>query len=145
MRSTLYRDNQVYVFAMFTRILLSLLIGYRNCVINPDGICYVLGAQMLGSASIKEVMQLCPQSQWPFYSTLIYALGQITHLSYGVSAHLLNGLLSLMSVMTFVKIVESLGANQRVMWLAALVILFDHQFNILRDNIIRDHGFWAFI
>lgn len=144
MRPTFYRDNQVYVFAIFSSILLSLLIGYRNSVINPDGICYILSAQMLGSASIKEVLQLCPQSKWPFYSTLIYALGQITHLSYNVSAHLLNGVLSLVSVLTFVKIVESLGANQRVMWLAALVILFDHQFNILRDNIIRDHGFWAF-
>jgi hypothetical protein len=139
-----HRDQQVYVFAILTSILLSLLLGYRNSVINPDGICYVMGAKLLDSGSIKDVMQFCPQSKWPFYSTLIYALGQLSHLSYGVSAHLLNAGLSLISVLMFVKIIEKLGANQRVLWLAALVILFDHQFNLLRDNIIRDHGFWAF-
>jgi hypothetical protein len=31
-----------------------------------------------------------------------------------------------------------------VMWLAAFVILTAHQFNSVRDYIIRDHGFWAF-
>ena len=67
-----------------------------------------------------------------------------SHLSYGLSAHLLDGLLSLLSVLVFIRIVEVLGGCQRILWLAALVILFDHQFNVLRDNIIRDHGFWAF-
>jgi len=136
--------QQVYIFAILTSVLLSLLIGYRDSVINPDGICYLMGAEMLGSHSLRDVMHLCPQSQWPFYSTLIYAFAQISHVSYGLSAQLLNGLLSLVSVITFVSIVKLLGANQRVLWLAALVILFDHQFNILRDDIIRDHGFWAF-
>jgi hypothetical protein len=30
------------------------------------------------------------------------------------------------------------------LWLAALVILLAHEFNSLRDQIVRDHGFWAF-
>lgn len=142
--ATLYRDNQVYVFAILTSILLSCLLGYRHSVINPDGICYLLSAEMLGSASLKDVMQLCPQSQWPFYSAMIYVFAQLSHFSYGISAALLNASLSLVSVITFISIVKLLGGNKRVLWLAALVILFDHQFNILRDDVIRDHGFWAF-
>ncbi len=89
------REQKIYLFAIFTSVLLSLLLGYRNSVINPDGICYVLGAEFLNNGSLKEVMQLCPQSKWPFYSTLIYALGRLSHLSYGMSAHLLNAFLSL--------------------------------------------------
>lgn len=137
-------EKQIYVVALLTSIALSYLIGYRNAVINPDGICYLLSAQTVGSASFKDVMHLCPQSQWPFYSTLIYALVQISHLSYAAAAYLLNGLLTLISVVTFIKIIKELGGTSRVLWLAALVILFAHQFNNLRDNIIRDHGFWAF-
>lgn len=142
--SSLTRHRQVYVFAFLTSILLSLLLDYRYSVINPDGICYLMSAEMLGSAPLRDVMKLCPQSQWPFYSGFIYVLAQISHLSYALSAQILNGLLSLVSVITFINIVKLLGGNQRVMWLAALVILFDHQFNIVRDAIIRDHGFWAF-
>lgn len=141
---TITYQRQVYIFALLTSVMLSMLIGYRHSVINPDGICYVLSAQMMGIGGFKDAMHLCPQARWPFYSTLIYALEQLSHLSYGVSAHLLDAFLSLISVATFIKIIETLGGNQRVMWLAALVILFDHQFNILRDNIIRDHGFWSF-
>lgn len=142
---TLVESNSfLYFFAIITSILLSLCINYRGSVINPDGICYLLSAQMVGTSAIKEVMQLCPQSQWPFYSTLIYFLVQISHFSYATSAYVLNGIFSLISVITFILIVKELGGTNRLLWLAALVILFDHQFNVLRENIIRDHGFWAF-
>lgn len=138
------RDRQIYAFAFLVSIVLSYLVGYRNVVINPDGICYLLSAQIVGSASIKDVMQLCPQSQWPFYSTLIYALVQMSHFSFTASAYLLNAFFSVITVVTFITIIKELGGTRRILWLAALVILFHHQFNILRDNIIRDHGFWAF-
>jgi len=138
------RDSQIYVFAFLTSIVLSYFIGYRNHVINPDGICYLLSAQIVGSAPIKDVMHLCPQSQWPFYSALIYALAQLSHFSYSASAHIINGIFSLISIGMFIAIIKELGGNRRILWLAAFVVLFSHQFNVLRDNIIRDHGFWAF-
>ena len=31
-----------------------------------------------------------------------------------------------------------------MLWLASAVMLLSHEFNILRQDIIRDHGFWAF-
>lgn len=141
---TLLQGNQLYIFAILSSLLISVCIGYRDSVVNPDGICYLLSAQMVGSAPIKEVMQLCPQSQWPFYPTLIFAFVKLTHFSYPMAAFMLNSLFSLISVMMFICIVKELGGSGRVLWLAALVILFNHQFNIIRDAIIRDHGFWAF-
>src|SRR6476660_8620872 len=96
------RNIQIYFFAFIASIVLSIWIGYRDTVINPDGICYILSAQMVGTASIKDVMHLCPQAQWPFYSTLIYAVVKLSHFSYHAAANILNALFSLLSVMMFV-------------------------------------------
>jgi hypothetical protein len=138
------QGSQLYLFALFSSVLISLVVAYHNEIINPDGICYLLSAQTITSSSLKEGMHFCPQAQWPLYSSLISGLVQISHFSYSVSAQLLNAVFSAISVMTFILIAKELGGSRRVLWLAALVILLDHQFNVLRDNITRDHGFWAF-
>jgi len=137
-------DHLIYIIALIASLTLSFWIGERDSVINPDGICYLLSAQILGFSSIKEAMHFCPQAQWPFYSTLIYTVVKISHLSYHTAANVLNAGFSLLSVMTFILIMKELGGTRRILWLAAFVILFDHQFNVFCDNIIRDHGFWAF-
>lgn len=144
-KMTLWKDehNKIYFFALFSSIFLSLWISYHS-LINPDGICYLLSAELVGTTPLKDIIHFCPQAQWPFYTTLIYALGKLTHLSYFASAHILNALFSVMTVLSFILIVKEMGGTPRVLWLAALVILFYHQFNILRISIIRDHGFWAF-
>ncbi len=89
-------------------------------------------------------MHLCDQSKWPFYSVLIYAIARLTHFSYLNSAFLLNGFFTLISVLTFINLVNQLSKNQRVVWLAAAVILLAQEFNAVRTDIVRDHGFWAF-
>lgn len=137
-------NTVIYIFALLASLLISFGVEQRNAVINPDGICYLLSAQIVGFSSLKDVMHLCPQAQWPFYSILIYNVVKISHLSYHAAATLLNTFFSLISVVTFILIINELGGTRRILWLAAVVILCDHQFNILRDNIIRDHGFWAF-
>src|SRR5579883_222646 len=140
----LENDNLLYVFALTASLILSFWLSYRETVINPDGICYLLSAQTVGTASLKEVIHLCPQSQWPFYSVLIYAVSQASHFSYTASAYFLNALFSLLSVTAFILIVKELGGSKRVLWLSALVILLNHEFISMREYIIRDHGFWAF-
>lgn len=137
-------ESLVYIIALTASILLSFGIGYRESVINPDGICYLLSAQLVGTIPLKEVMHFCPQAQWPLYSILIYGFAQLSHLAYPLAANILNSGFSLLSVLAFILIVKELGGSKQVLWLAAVVILFDHEFNVLRDNIIRDHGFWGF-
>lgn len=143
-REWLVNDKLLYLVALTTSLLLSFWLSYRETVINPDGICYLLSAQTVGTSSIKEVMHLCPQSQWPFYSVLIYAVTQLSHFSYSTSAYLLNAFFSLLSVTAFIFIVRELGGTRRVLWLAAAAILLNHEFISMREYIIRDHGFWAF-
>lgn len=138
-----HEAKKLYSFAFIASVLLSLIISYGS-MLNPDGICYLLSAEKLKTSSLKEVMHFCPQAQWPFYSTLIYLVEKFTPLSYFTSAHLLDSLFTLLSVFAFLFIVKEMGGNKRVLWLACLVFLANHQFNILRVSIIRDHGFWAF-
>lgn len=138
-------NNQEYLIliAACISLILSFWFSARDNIINPDGICYLMSAQYFEVAGIKGVAQFCPQSQWPLYSLLIFGMTQLTHLSYLHAAQLLDAFLTMTSVISFLLIVQMLGGNKRVLMLAALTILFDHQMNVLRDNVIRDHGFWA--
>lgn len=138
------QERFIYFSAIAASVLLSFWINYRETVINPDAICYLISAESVGKLGVKGAMHLCGQAIWPFYSVLIYSFVQLTHLSYTLTAYLLDAFFSLISVLTFILIVKELGGSKRVMWLAAAVILLSHEFNSTREYIVRDHGFWAF-
>src|SRR3990167_7912644 len=138
------RERFLYCFAIIISILLSLSMNMSRPLVNPDAICYLSSAESMGEYGIKAAMQLCGQAKWPFYSMLIYGFVTMSHLSYVIAAYILDGFFSLFSVVMFILIVKKLGGSRRVLWLAAMVILLSHQFNNVREYIIRDHGFWAF-
>lgn len=138
------RSSYLYISVLIASALLSLWFNSRQSVINPDAICYLLSAEEIGQSGLQSAMHLCPQAMWPFYSVLIHTIVQFTHLSFLHAAYLIDGMFTALSVITFVVIIKELGGTQRVLWLAAIVILLAHQFNLLRPEIIRDHGFWAF-
>lgn len=133
----------IYSIAALFSLLLSLISGLRLDVINPDAICYLQSAKMTAQG-LHAVMQTCPQANWPLYSILIFAVTQLTHTSAFLSAFLLNSLFSVISVISFIAIIRFFVNKQRMMWLGAFVILLAYEFNIVRPDIIRDHGFWAF-
>lgn len=134
----------VYASASFACLLLSFFISLNQAVINTDGICYLTSAYEVGQAGIHAAMQLCGQAAWPFYSILIALVTRFSHLSFVHAAYLIDALATLVTVLSFIKIVEMLGGKGRVLWLATFVILSAHQFNSVRQYIVRDHGFWAF-
>jgi hypothetical protein len=134
----------VYLVAVLASLVLSAWIGLRETVINPDGICYLETAATIGKAGLQAAAQLCDQAKWPFYPFLIYGFVKLTHISYLNAAWVLNSIFSLTTVVAFMTLVRMLGGTQRIVWLAAFVILFAHEFAGTREYIIRDHGFWAF-
>ena len=138
------RESFVYFTAFIASLLLSLWIVSRVAIINPDAVCYVMGAEVFGQSGIKSVLSLCTQSKWPFYSVLIYEFVKWTPLSFVNAAYVLDAFFTLGSVLSFILIVKELGGSRRVLWLALFVILFSHGFNSVREYIIRDHGFWFF-
>lgn len=137
------QHGTIYFTGIMISILLSCWAGIREVVINPDAICYLQSAQSM-SMGISYAAHLCDQAHWPFYSAFIYLVATFTKISYTTSAYLLDGLFSLISVVSFVGIIQCLKGNTRTLWLAAAVILLAHEFNAVREYIVRDHGFWAF-
>jgi hypothetical protein len=127
--------------------LLSLVISWFVCsqktVINPDAICYLSSAEILLQSGLHQAMHLCPQAIWPFYSTAIAFFASFTHLDFTTSAFALDAVFSALTVCFFVAIVFELGGSVRTGWFAAATILAAHHFNLLRQEIIRDHGFWC--
>jgi len=144
--SSYYQNERIIFFtAACISVLLSIWSACSESVINPDAICYLLSAEAIArSGWFAVIHNTCPQANWPFYSILIFALSHVVSLSYLVSAYLLDGLFSLISVITFICIVKELGGSTRVLYLAMLVILASHEFNSVRQYIVRDHGYWAF-
>lgn len=138
------QEKWIYLLAIAGSVLLSLCMLINGKILNPDGICYVLSAKAISEHGISSAMHLCDQARWPFYSFLIYLFTELSHFSFPVSAQILDAIFSLVSVVTFITIIKELGGSQRLLWLAAIVILFAHGFNDVRGEVIRDHGFWAF-
>ena len=137
------KSGSVYLFAVIFSVLLSILASIKNVLINPDAICYLQSAETM-KMGLSAAMHLCDQAKWPFYSALIYSLASVTKLSVYYSASILNGIFALISVVTFIGIIQFLTPSKRILWLAAFVILLAHQFNSIKIYIVRDHGFWAF-
>lgn len=140
----LRRVSLVYWTAILLSLVLSTWLSIRETVINPDAVCYLLSAQTYGEAGFKAAMQFCPQAQWPFFSIVVALFSKLTHLSLTNAAYCLDAFFSAISVAAFIGIVHLLGGSNRVLWFAAGVILFSHEFNSVKQYIIRDHGFWAF-
>src|SRR5438093_978848 len=109
-------DKSLYFFAIAVSILLSYWINSHQILINPDAICYLLSAKAVESG-IHGAMQLCGQANWPFYSIFIYGFAYLTHLDYTIAAYVLDGILSFLSVITFILIVKELGGSRSVLWI----------------------------
>ncbi len=142
--STSNNNYLIYLVAALISIFLSYDGSLRGAVINPDGICYLQSAAAMASTDLHTAVNICGQAKWPFYSSLIFGLVYITKISYISSAFVVNGFFSLISVIAFIYIINLLGATRRTLWLAVAVILLAHEFNSVREYVIRDHGFWAF-
>jgi hypothetical protein len=143
--TAVFRQNKlIFATAIFLSLVLSYLGYARAVVVNSDGICYLQSAMTMNVDGLKTAMHVCDQAKWPLYSMVIAAVVDVTHVSYVAAAYLCNGLFSLLTVVAFIYLVALLGGTRRVLWLAAFVILLSHEFNGVREYVVRDHGFWAF-
>lgn len=143
LNSFIRQTKWTYLVAGLFSLILSYWFSARETVINPDAICYLQSAAEMKSG-LHAAMHLCDQASWPFYAILIHAVSTVTSFSYKLSADCLDAIFSLISVFTFISIIQFITKNTRIVALAAVVILLAHEFNSIRQYIVRDHGFWAF-
>src|SRR5262245_59313795 len=126
------RESFIYLFAVVTSFILSIIVARGQDIINPDAVCYLSSAQMIGNEVLQQAMHLCSQANWPFYSLLIYGFVKFTHVSYVMAGYTIDAVFSALSVFLFISIVKKLGGSRRILWLAALTILLSHEFNNVR-------------
>ncbi len=143
MHGVMQKRLTIYSIAALFSILLSIWAVLKTVVINPDAICYLYSAQAM-EKGLTIASHLCEQAKWPFYSVLIFGFTELTHFSSIHAAYVLDGFFSLVTVIAFIAIVDSFTKRVQIVALSACVILLAHDFNGLRVEIIRDHGFWAF-
>src|SRR6266568_2913029 len=94
-----HNNNLLYLFALGTSLLFSLWVACREVVINPDAICYLQSAAIIGDGGLRKAMNLCGQAQWPFYSALIYFTANLTFLSLTAAAYTLDAIFTALSVL----------------------------------------------
>jgi hypothetical protein len=138
--------NGVRIWAALL-VLLAVGLGILNEeVINRDGILYVNTAQGFLDGGIRGAMQVY---NWPAYSIIFAVISDLSGLSLEASAHLLNTLLMLLLVDSFIRFSQGLLGDTSRPWIAALVILsfppFDHRLEIYRDWGYLAFSFCAFV
>lgn len=138
-----YSLRATYLLGFLISLFFS-FVALKNVVINPDGLCYVLSAEKFQMGSLKEAMGFCTQANWPFYAILLAVISPLLHLSLEQSAYLLNAIFDAGIIIVFMMVLRLLTTHPRIILLGLFTIVCAHDFNSVRDNIIRDHGYWLF-
>ena len=136
----LYRDRPILLLCMIiANIVLSIWCLSIDPVINNDGVTYLGIAELMLDGQWSEAFNYY---SWPYYSAFIAATAKVTFLEIETAAHFLNITLVCSLTLAFVCIVGELSNNnQRIMLIAALVILFFPSITKYRSFIIRDFGY----
>lgn len=120
--------------------LASLLAILFEPVLSDDSILYLRAADQYLDGSLADAVAIY---SWPWLSVIIALLHSATGMPVEMVAHLLSALFYMVISASFVAIVKELGASLSIQILAALIILVFPSLNDYRDNILRDHGYWA--
>jgi hypothetical protein len=128
------------IAAILSLITLFIAVNTQN-PINNDGILYLKTAEAFIDSGWQEAMKYF---NWPFYSIFIAWLSQITHLSFENSTYVLNAVLLVIIVTSFIALIEELGGSRFVQFLGALIILSHPQLHHYQHYIVRGFGYWAF-
>lgn len=143
MKNIFLRQPHIFM-AVSASLFLSFILCWHGFFLNPDGVCYLSSAAIFHQSGLTAAMHACNQANWPFYAVLIDIVTHLTNGFYLNASYYIDAIFTAATVLIFLLIVQALKGNTRVLWFAAFVILFSHSFDVLRIEVIRDHGYWAF-
>jgi hypothetical protein len=122
-------------------LVLSAMAVARAPIVNNDGARYLAAAQAYAESGLAGAERVYP---WPFYSALISLAAQADG-SPIAAARVINAVLLALTAVAFVAIVRELGADTRLQWVAAGLVLSHPMLTRLRPELVRDFGLWACI
>jgi len=122
-------------------LVLSAVAVARAPIVNNDGARYLAAAEAYADLGFAGAERIYP---WPFYSVLISLAAQVTG-SPIAAAHGINAVLLALTAVAFVAIVRELGADTRMQWVAAGLLLTHPGITHFRAVLVRDFGLWACI
>jgi hypothetical protein len=120
---------------------MSIIIFSHGQPSNIDGFLYLTSAAHYikdGFASAYSVYK------WPFFSILIAWIYQLSDFSLLTSAYILVTFLDILLVVSFTFLTQIIYKKPPFVWLGILTIFCFKNYNHLRADILRDHGYWAF-
>ncbi|HEX4816669.1 MAG TPA: hypothetical protein VFV66_28340 [Nonomuraea sp.] len=135
------RGNAPALLAATSSLLLSLAATASRHLVNSDGVWYLLAAEAFVAGGLPAARAAHP---WPIYGVLIGLIARATGLPAQAAADGLNAVFVATASAFFVEAVRQLGADRRVQWYAAALVLAHRGLNVFRDAIVRDFGGWAF-
>lgn len=139
---SVFRDHpRLMLFCALASLALTAWGAWADNVINFDGVQYLRAAQYLADGAYRDALLVF---KWPFYSALIALTSTLTRLPLEVSAHVLNATLHTILVLAFLAALREVGADRRLLWIGAVVILCFPTLNGERPQVIRDPGYLAF-
>src|SRR3990167_848444 len=121
--------------------LLGILIIFSYPGFNSDGVLYLYAAQLLQAHELHQAMAIY---SWPFFPALVSVLSTCLHISLLNAAYFYNVIFFASTVSVFVRIIQTLGGNRTLQWVAMFSILFYRSFNKYNYYVIRDQGYWCF-
>jgi hypothetical protein len=136
-----YKKYNIYLWAGFASILLTLIRLFYNQPFDIDGIIYLNTAKAFTAQGLHAAMSIY---RWPFYSILIALLSKITHLSLLHSTYFLNALLDTGTVIIFIMLIKELGGSRKTQIIGAFIIITFPFLNHFRDDVLRGHGYYPF-
>ena len=120
-------------------LALSLVVALGGSLINKDGIYYIHAARMIAEQGLGAARQ---EFSLQFLSILVAGLHRLSGLPLEAAAALINALFAAGTCALLVDITRR--RLPEAAWAACLVALSLPAFNGLRDEILREHGFWFF-
>ena len=137
----LYQNNPTLFFAaIFGSFLLSIWAVFTDPIVNDDGILYITIAKELVNGNWQQGFDLY---RWPFYPLLIAFVAKIVPIGAENAAYLVNMAFFILLCLGFICTTRELGANERTMLFATILILCFPSMNKYRPYIIRDIGYLA--
>lgn len=127
-------------FTLLASLALSFYLVAIDDLINTDGILYLESARVFIEQGLYASYAIY---NWPFYSVLIASISQLGFTSLETSAHLLNAGFAGLLAFAYIRCIEEMGADRRVVMAAVVLLLVNVSLNGYRDMIIRDIGYWA--